>query len=112
MGQKEKLIKSATVGLLTQKFMNDVLDEIAGVEDPKGIMFLKENFKAIVIQRVNTVLDFLDKRRLTAEEFEELEKATELAQEGYSRYLAAKELKKKEKEERKNRGEQGQLTPV
>lgn len=111
MGQKDKEIKAIAVGLLTQKFMAEVLIEIEQATDnPQTIQWLKDNFKNIVMNRVNLVMDFLDKRRLTADEFDNLGKATELAQVGYDMYLKAREIRRKEKEERKNMGEQ--VTPV
>jgi hypothetical protein len=111
MGQKEKEIKAMATGLLANKIMYEVLYEAEqNVTDPKKLQWVKDNLRVITINRLNIIFDLLDKRRLTTEELNNLDMATQMSEAGYGAYLKGREAKEKEKAERKAMGEE--VTPV
>jgi hypothetical protein len=111
MGQRDKVVKGMAIGLLTNKIMYEILYEAEqNLKDPKELQWVKDNLRMVTLQRLNIVLGLLDKRKLTAEDMQNLDQATQWAQLGYEAYLKVRANKKKEKEEKQNMGQQ--VTPV
>lgn len=89
------------IGMLNQKFMIETKDELMLVKDPHIKNWMQDNFSAIVIERVNTVLQYANKKEIALDEKERLTEAVSAVTEGYSRYLESRLQKKKERELKK-----------
>ena len=99
------------IGLLTQKFMYDLLEDIRNANEQKKestVQWIQANFHILLINKLNIVMDLLDKRRLTADEMDSMKQATELAQTGYQAYEKGKVEKAEQRELNKAVGEQQQ----